>query len=701
MKNNKKKGDVRPARRLVDRLVSPPADGSLIAILATTYELQAEFLETDFLPSLLGLGAWDDRNWTSRIAIEKSLADTESAAVFMDTACYRGRPRSLRLSIHPVAVGRGQILHAKVTLLVYDRAVRLIVGSANLTEPGYRKNREVAATLRATPEDQRHVPMLRQAIAGMRVHLADRWNEAAERAASLAVIRLSEWGDAAPSEQDSWFAWSGRDDTMPLLRQMVERWPEDDRVHTITIVSPFWSEERGDGPLAQLIDVLRAHGSLASGARLRLLADARPVGDNKFLPILPESYRTWNATGAGVIATAAAVDPSVLPEEVDGVEEFRGTRRLHAKVALLEGNAYSLAYFGSANFTQHGWGFRDGLPANLEAGIILRARGADRAALAGLIPGVTGPDIPLDGAAGDQLAVPSQIETPAPWPAFIREITLVAADELHLALEITVFAAEVEGPWSLTLASDETRVLATGHQHSPVTTKIDLAYEVLASVLVDQEVCVRWWEHPQGTRHPVNVELAARDGLPIAPGSQHPKEHLLLLYYQGRIAWEELYPEHKADADGVGGSPVAVQATVDTSRIQAYQVREFVEALRGMRDDLKAASSSPGTMRLAVLGPVSPVALARHVEDAVRRSERSPTAGAFQLVELLGCLDEASRSPVERDQAAWNSLLLQARAVVTTLLGRIQSEHPVLFPSGGLFRKYQASLDQFHRPEGT
>jgi hypothetical protein len=151
VKNNKKKGDVRPARRLVDRLVSPPADGSLIAILATTYELQAEFLETDFLPSLLGLGAWDDRNWTSRIAIEKSLADTESAAVFMDTACYRGRPRSLRLSIHPVAVGRGRILHAKVTLLVYDRAVRLIVGSANLTEPGYRKNREVAATLRATP----------------------------------------------------------------------------------------------------------------------------------------------------------------------------------------------------------------------------------------------------------------------------------------------------------------------------------------------------------------------------------------------------------------------------------------------------------------------------------------------------------------------------------------------------------------------
>lgn len=701
MKSNKKKGDARPARRLVDRLVSPPTDGSLNAILATTYELQAEFLETDFLPSLLGLGAWDDRNWTSRIAIEKSLADTEAAAVFVDAACYRGRPRSLRLSIHPVVVGRGRILHAKVTLLVYDRAVRLIVGSANLTEPGYRKNREVAATLRATPEDQRHVPMLRQAIAGMKVHLAERWNEAAERAASLAVARLGEWSDAAPLEQDSWFAWSGRDGTTPLQQQVVERWPEDDRVHTITIVSPFWSEERGDGALAQLLDTLRARGSLASGARLRLLADARPVGNDKYLPILPESYRTWNAAWTGVIATAAAVDPSVVPEEVDGVEEFRGTRRLHAKVALLEGGAHSLAYFGSANFTQHGWGFRAGLPANLEAGIILRARGADRAGLARLIPEVAGPDIPLDGAAGDRLAIASQIEPQAPWPAFIREITLVAADALHLALEVTVFAAEMEGSWSLTLAGDETRVLAMGDQHSPVTTRIDLAPEVLESVLVDREVCVRWWEHPQGTHHPVNVELAARDGLPIAPGSQHPKEHLLLLYYQGRIAWEELYPEHKADADGAGGAPAAAQATVDTSRIQSYQVREFVEALRGVRDDLKAASSSPGTMRLAVLGQVSPVALARHVEDAVRRSERSPTAGAFQLVEILGCLDEASRSRIERDQVAWKSLLLQARGVVVTLLGRVQSEHPELFPPGGFFRKYQVSIDKFHRPEGT
>ena len=48
--------------------------GKLVGILGTTYEMQVEFLETDFLPTLFGLGAWDDRNWSSRISLEKKLA---------------------------------------------------------------------------------------------------------------------------------------------------------------------------------------------------------------------------------------------------------------------------------------------------------------------------------------------------------------------------------------------------------------------------------------------------------------------------------------------------------------------------------------------------------------------------------------------------------------------------------------------------
>lgn len=69
----KKKAQSTDDRKLMDRLAPDPALGRLLGILATTYEMQPEFFETDFLPTLLGLGAWDDRSWTSRIALEKHL----------------------------------------------------------------------------------------------------------------------------------------------------------------------------------------------------------------------------------------------------------------------------------------------------------------------------------------------------------------------------------------------------------------------------------------------------------------------------------------------------------------------------------------------------------------------------------------------------------------------------------------------------
>jgi hypothetical protein len=140
----KKKAQSTDDRKLMDRLAPDPALGRLLGILATTYEMQPEFFETDFLPTLLGLGAWDDRSWTSRIALEKHLAELEASSVLLDARPYRGRPRSLRVEVEPVFLHAGRILHAKVLVRVYEEAVCFIFGSANLTEPGYRRNREIA-----------------------------------------------------------------------------------------------------------------------------------------------------------------------------------------------------------------------------------------------------------------------------------------------------------------------------------------------------------------------------------------------------------------------------------------------------------------------------------------------------------------------------------------------------------------------------
>ena len=75
-------------RKLMDRILPIPAMGRLLGVVATSYEMQPEFLETDFLPTLLGLGAWDDRNWSSRIALERHLAELDAATVLVDARPY-------------------------------------------------------------------------------------------------------------------------------------------------------------------------------------------------------------------------------------------------------------------------------------------------------------------------------------------------------------------------------------------------------------------------------------------------------------------------------------------------------------------------------------------------------------------------------------------------------------------------------------
>ena len=94
----------------------------------------------------------------------------------------------------------------------------------------------------------------------------------------------------------------------------------------------------------------------------------------------------------------------------------------------------------------------------------------------------------------------------------------------------------------------------------------------------------------KGRRHLARVswpaarkDLEARLLLPVSPGSPPPGEKLLLAYYQGRIAPEDIYPPPPDENNTPAEPPIphnASESEVDTSRIQSYQIREFVEALQ-------------------------------------------------------------------------------------------------------------------------
>src|SRR5262249_14396131 len=155
------------------------------------------------------------------------LAAMDCATLLQDARRYARRPRSLRLE-HRLATGaRGQKLHAKVVLVVHEKAVRLLVGSANLTEPGCRHNREVATAIVATASDADAGALVRQAFGGQAsALLAPWWTPGADRVVARALALLESW-NAPAALRGVRFVWSGG--PKPLWQHFVETWPEGRR----------------------------------------------------------------------------------------------------------------------------------------------------------------------------------------------------------------------------------------------------------------------------------------------------------------------------------------------------------------------------------------------------------------------------------------------------------------------------------------
>jgi hypothetical protein len=696
--------------KLMDHVASAMTGDPLTGILATTFELQPDWLETDYLPTLFALGAWDDRAHASRVALERRLAEVQSATLFQATDHFRGRPRSLRLEVVPVGRPGLGVLHAKVSLIVHESSIRLIVGSANLTENGYRRNREVAVSLSASARKPLQASLIRACLQPMPALFERWWTPGAQRLVSEALESLQEWAPGTSANADEWFAWGGGEE--PLWRSFLARWPKDEQVERISIVSPFWSENPANGPIEVLLQRLRGSGSLADGANLRLLTEARPDTLGKVIPVLPPAYRALDLSTMGVHAAAQAVDPYASREETGGVDDAR-PRPLHAKVVLLEGRRISLAYFGSANFTRRGWAIGiQPQAANIEAGLIVRRNGKARETLTALIPPTAGPIVRLDGAAASRLAIPEPDVPVRPWPWFIRHVMLVASTTQPGSqdLEVLADADAVEGPWSLTLDGVEGTedLLLNGHQQAPQasgTWRIELTPDWHGRLLRSQHVSVRWWASTEAVAFPINVADDARDELPLMPGSGLPGEHELLQYYQSRIAFEELFPpldSSLVDDPTDGSSREANSSAVDTARIQSYQIREFVEALRGIQADLMRAVGTPAAMRMALLGSVSPVALASSVMEAVQRGTRTPTAAAFQMVEILACLAAARANDVpERHQEAWDELLGDAVSRIEAHLASLRESYPTSFGKRASFTRYEKTIRELNALEVT
>jgi hypothetical protein len=675
------------SRRLLDHVAGPRDLGTPEAIFATTFDLDRDFVELDYLPTVLGVSSWDDASPKGRLELEQQLARTDAVAIAMDGRRYQGRPRSLRVHLKP-AVLPSSAMHAKVSLIVHEEAVRLIVASANLTTPGYRENRELAIAVLASSRRADEARFILGAIGPMREVLAPWWSEQAERVFAAASGKLNPWArEGGPS--DDQFLWSGPG--RPLWQQFIERWPDGERIDEVHIMSPFWSNEAGEGPLTRFTSSLRARGAFTERTTLRLVTRAERNGQATFCPSLPRGLAEFDFGSLGLPATAVAANPEVDPEDV-GRDDLRFERILHAKAVLIVGASSSLAYVGSANFTVPGWGFGADHWSNVEAGVALLRRGRAREQLRAILPPTCGEVRLGHSTAGLVVVAEASDESESrPFPAFLRSVELhpELADPSRLEL-VVILEERPPSSFSLKLGdgSAATTLLAVDGTSSESRFTVALDAEMVRELLRQRAVRVYWSAPGAPVDFPVNVSTAARETLPFADPGALPREDELIAYYQGQLAFADVFPDETLDA--TASTPTGASGSiVDTSDILSYRMRAFIEALPGIERELSESVTHPNTIRLAFLGPVSPVALAREIAGKAAKG-RSSTATGFQLVELLACVQrvEPAGALTGRLATAWTEARGAAARDIDALRGALRKSGS----SDESFERYERAI---------
>src|ERR1700674_1220745 len=127
--------------------------GDPIGCLATTYTFAPGLFDEQCLARFLEIESEPNREDLAFLLERESRLGGVYAGVLVDYT-QAGVEHSLRWDVLPVRIRAGK-QHAKLSLLAWTRHVRIIVASANASEPGYRTNREVAACIDLTPEDSR------------------------------------------------------------------------------------------------------------------------------------------------------------------------------------------------------------------------------------------------------------------------------------------------------------------------------------------------------------------------------------------------------------------------------------------------------------------------------------------------------------------------------------------------------------------
>lgn len=491
---------------ILDLWRPPQAAGDPIGCLATTYTFAPALFDEQCLARFLEIESEPDREDLAFLLERESRLGGVYAGVLVDHT-RAGIEHSLRWDVLPVRIAAGK-QHAKVSLLAWNRHVRIIVASANLTDPGFRTNQEVAAAVDLTPEEA-NADLLGEVVAFLRdlvllvpgaldhpavVQRAEAFLNQVERQVGVwepvrrrgtirqhLVFTLPADGPGRPAR-------SSLEDAVQQCRQ------RGGSPHQAWVASPFFDADDETSRVTASLCKLMARGRQR---KLRFCVPAIRDNNAATVPRL--------AAPIALLHTPSAYQGAVTVEMLPELDEDKNRRQWHAKMLALFADEYLALMIGSSNFTCAGMGVVG--HRNAEANLLTIVDRVEYGREAGQLES-TWPEMEgvADPSSAEWLGArpendEEQQAAALPPPAGFLSVTYLAGDERRIVLRLD--PASLPEDWYVFACGQEERELlsAPAWRKSGRPSVMDLAW---APVQPPDKLLVRWAEYEAFL--PLNVE---------------------------------------------------------------------------------------------------------------------------------------------------------------------------------------------------
>ena len=616
--------------KLLEAWEAPKEAGAPVGCIATSYTFSPAFFEEECLGRFLGLSTDPTQDGPLYlIEREEKLFQVVCAAAIIDKNYCKGT-RSLRWDLIPVRAP-GITLHSKISLLCWSNWTRIIIGSANLTEDGFRRNQEIFGVLDYSESHDSPLAVLHEIVGFLR-DITNYSNTANSKDPSL--DRVNKLLDRAEAIPETWRANNRKDRGGVAVRsllvapgrpdafeQLTSLWPESKRANLAIVISPFFdAPENRNLPTEEIWRFLRRRGE--SGVRYGITAEKIPGEEFHYIHAPKSLYNSFPHGRQDVWIEFYNIE----------LEKLEANRPLHAKSYWFESDKWIAFMIGSSNFTSAGLGLAD--RPNLEANLIYlvdkkknpkEGKKLSKALLLGNTIEITENDKWQPRFDNNQL--PNEF---VPLPLAFGWASYDVDDNLKGMLKLT-FTKSPPAGWRL--YPEETDIAFYSEKEwksdgSPMEADVTWSHGRPPSgfnVAWDDLAGLAWWPvnivSGQSLPPPDELKNLSLEILISVLTSARPLYRVLDEYLK-RQADDTKHPNHSQLLDP--------HKRVDVSRFLLQRTRRVSWALNALRERIELPAASEKVIQWRFHGPVGVKAVA----DALMREAASIEERAFLLSEL-------------------------------------------------------------------